>query len=321
VWKNKCYDGLNVIDLTSQTILLTIGPVGVENYLPESNRLVFTGYQGMLFADGDSLEMYADFGLETPLGREAPQRVWAPDWMLIRAVAILPDFEEIPGILIGHIPQLARAPAVTAQGVVNAATGLPGPIAPGEIVSIFGQNLGPVVAAGPTIEEGLRFATAVEQTKVLFEGVPGVVLYAGLDQINAVVPETVQQLDSAAVQVVHYDIPSQRIAASVTPYSPGIFSYIAEGKAYAAATNSDGVIEGPTSPFGRGSVATFYATGLGLAQGETTDSIAARPSPLPILPSISIGGHTAKILYAGVSPGLTAALTQINADTSGRADW
>jgi uncharacterized protein (TIGR03437 family) len=314
VWKNKAATQGGVTDLTTGANLLTLYDFLTVNYLPENNRVVFTSgtFDSVLIGDGDSLEMFVNLVGAIPLQVEGLRRIWAPDWFLIRAEATLPTFDLFPGILIGHMPQLGPAPTLTAQGIVNAATDISGPIAPGEIVSLFGQNLGPADGAGPVMDDGLLFATEVEQTKLLFNGVQAAILYAAPGQINAVVPESVQQSDSTLIQVVHYGIPSPQVQAQVAAYSPGIFTYLVGGKAYAAATNSDGIIQGPGSPLRRGTVATFYATGVGIALGETAESIAARPSPLATFPSISIGGMPAQVIYAGVSPGLTAALTQIN---------
>jgi uncharacterized protein (TIGR03437 family) len=53
-------------------------------------------------------------------------------------------------------------------------------------------------------------------------------------------------------------------------------------------------------------------TGVGLPAGETSVALAGRPVEVPVRPSITIGGRPAEVLYAGVSPGLTAGLIQLN---------
>jgi hypothetical protein len=241
VWKNRGLTGGDVIDLTTGAKLLELG--GAEftaGYLPESNRVFFNRYAThMVIADGDSLELWARLGNEIPdCAAEGPRRLWAPDWILMRTAH---------GILVGRLPQLAPAPSIAPEGVVHAATFQHGPIAPGEIISIFGQNLGPARAAGPVIENRRRFATEVERTEVRFDDVAGAVLYAGAGQINVVVPESVQGKDSVTMQVVHYGIPSARIQLQAAPYNPGFFGYTAQGRTYAAAL-SGGVTQGPARP-------------------------------------------------------------------------
>jgi uncharacterized protein (TIGR03437 family) len=303
VWKNKGFTFDRVFDLTTGNTLLQLGSQGTATYLSESNRVLFSNYESMLFADGDSLEIWASLKLGIQPDADGPRRLWAPDWLLMRTPQ---------GILIGHIPQLAPAPLISAAAVVHAATGKPGPITAGEIITIFGQNLGPVGGSGAIPESGLRLATEVERTKVLFDGVAAAILYADAGQINVVVPETVQEGNPAGIQVVHYGIPSARVQAQVAASSPGIFGYTTQGKTYAAALNPDGQVQGPGTPLRRGSVVSLYTTGVGMGAGETADAIATRPAEVPVRPLITIGGKPAQVLYAGVSPGLTAGLTQLN---------
>src|SRR5205085_11115370 len=59
--------------------------------------------------------------------------------------------------------------ALPSAGVLNAASLTPGPVSPGEIVTLFG-NLPDT------------------RPQVLFGGIPAPILYAGLNQVNAVVP-------------------------------------------------------------------------------------------------------------------------------------
>lgn len=147
---------------------------------------------------------------------------------------------------------------------------------------------------------------------MLFNGVPGPILYAGSLQVNTVVPEDLQAGDPVEVQIVRYGIPSARVRVDTAPFSPGTFTYAAQGRPYAAAQDGAGRVQGPDWRLRRGDVAVLWATGLGLPAGAAADSIGARPAEVPVRPLVTIGGRPAQILYAGVSPGLTAGLTQIN---------
>jgi uncharacterized protein (TIGR03437 family) len=219
-----------------------------------------------------------------------------------------------PGILVGEIPQLGPAPAFLARDVVNAASGDPATLAPGEIVSIYGENLGPALGHGPVSEDGLLLAATVADVQVSFNGAPGAILYASSNLINVVVPETVRNEDSVIMQVTRYEIPSVRVAVPVASYQPGLFAYSSEGKNYVAAVNSAGAVEAPTNPLTRGSVAVMFATGLDLPSGAAANSVPARAAPLPTLPTLTIGGTTANVIYAGAAPGETAGLAQINVE-------
>jgi WD40 repeat protein/IPT/TIG domain-containing protein len=77
-------------------------------------------------------------------------------------------------------------PAISAGGVVNAATYASGPLAPNSFVSIFGTNLATVTAAGQ-LAVG-RYPTSLFGTKVTVGSTDAQLLYISPLQINAVVP-------------------------------------------------------------------------------------------------------------------------------------
>jgi uncharacterized protein (TIGR03437 family) len=308
VWKNRFLLGAlgKVLEIGTGKILGQMRPFDSVTYLAESNRLLLAN-GSLYFADADNFEVLARISWDVPylsyeISGYGVSRIWGPDWFSGGAGN---------GILVGHLPQLLPAPFFQTRALQQSATGNPAQLAPGEIVTIYGQNLGPVSGSGPIIH-GLQLGTEVETSRVVFDGVPGAILYADMNQINVVVPDIVAQADSVAVQVFHYGIPSMRVNIPATSYDPGVFSYPNQGRNYAAALNSEGQIQGPAAPLKRGGNVTLYATGLGLAINESADSIGARPAEIPVRPVVTIGGRPANLLYAGVSPGLTTGVTQLN---------
>jgi uncharacterized protein (TIGR03437 family) len=324
-WQSKWFCNGSVYDLTTGDLLLSVGGyMDTASYLLESDRVLFNSAiqnNGLIFADASSLEIYTSLDLSVNpecfgescgqyLESDFVSRVWAPDWIL--AELSYGSATPASGILVGEIPQLAAAPVISSQGVANAATLAVGSIAPGEIVSIFGQNLGPAAGAGPVLDSLTQLATSVEQTQAFFNGEAGAILYAGAGQVNAVVPESVEAGETVEIQIVHYGIPSSFVQLQTVSYSPALFGYPLQGQTYAAALNANGVLQGPSAPLRRGAPAVFYATGLGLPPGEAAEAVAARAEQLSQVPSITIGGEPAQVTYAGLAPGLTAGLTQIN---------
>jgi len=140
--------------------------------------------------------------------------------------------------------------------VENAASYVSGPVAPGEIVSIFGSGLSGTVT---------------------FNGVPGIVSYQSSTQINVTVPYAVTGPS------IDLQIGSTVLVVDVVPSAPGIFAAVADG---------DGAI-------------TLYATGC----GELTKDTLPR-CQLPV--SATINGEAAKVLYAGIAPGLVQGANQFN---------
>ena len=81
----------------------------------------------------------------------------------------------------------AGRPVIAAGGVRSAASFVGGPIAPGEIVTIFGFDLGPAAPAALVLDDR-KIAASPGATRVLFDGVGAPLLYSQSGQVNAVVP-------------------------------------------------------------------------------------------------------------------------------------
>ncbi len=312
VWQGRGMTRSGIYDLATGT-RLAVGYRGFGGWLASSNRLLFKGsYAQGAIVDGDSLERWA----EGVIGGGHPEfttidRVWEPDWILA-SVSVGDHLRSARGILVARLPELRPRPQFSIDAVVNAGSGKPGAVSPGEIVSIFGMNLGSETGSGPWFKGQLEFASEVEGVEVLFGGARGAILYTGSNQINVVAPETLSALSKVELQVVRYGIPSPRVEMQAAKAGPGLFAYVAHGRRYAAALHSESVLQGPSSPVRRGAAVTLFATGLGAPARLTAARIAARPATTPVQPTVKIGGKPARVLYSGVSPGLTVGVAQIN---------
>jgi len=196
-------------------------------------------------------------------------------------------------------------------GVLNAASLLPGPVAPGEILTFLGAGIGP---SSPQQSDGSPTSTVLGEPPILFDGVPAPLLYAGINQINAVAPYEI--CDKATTQV----LVSQRgqgvagVILPVTNAAPAVFTADGSGTGQGAIINEDQVLNSPSKPALRGSVMTLFATGAGQTDPTGVDGqVAAGTLPKPLLPiSVWIGGMNASVLYAGAAPGGVAGLLQVN---------
>src|SRR5204863_3571496 len=92
-------------------------------------------------------------------------------------------------------------PAIPGQGIVSAASYQGGGVAPGEVVTLFGTNLGPATAQFPIVNAIGFVETIAGGTRVLFDGVAAPMIYALAGQVSAVVPFSVQSRASTQVQV------------------------------------------------------------------------------------------------------------------------
>jgi uncharacterized protein (TIGR03437 family) len=172
----------------------------------------------------------------------------------------------------------AAAAAETATvAVVNAASLAAGPIAPGEIITVFGTGFDPA------------------NTQLLLDGGPATLFYTSATQINALAPGNLKPGSSTAISIL---VDGATVATSSVPVAtaaPGIFTIGATGQA--AALNQDGSLNSVMNPADRGSVVSIYATGQGSGAANVT---------------LTIAGYNAPLYYAGPAPGFPG-LMQINA--------
>ncbi len=208
----------------------------------------------------------------------------------------------------------APQPAVNAGGVVNAASFLPTPVAPGQIASIFGSSIGPSQGVGTRLDSFGRVDSLLAETLVLFDGVPAPLFFVRTDQINAQVPYAVAGQTSTAMQVHYKGVPTNPVTLPVTESAPAIFA-LAGGTGQGVIFNQDMTLNSSANPAPRDSIVVFYATGEGQTNPAGIDGkLAEEPFPPPLLPvSVMIGGLLAEeILFAAAAPGL-AGLLQVNA--------
>src|SRR6202011_369413 len=113
---------------------------------------------------------------------------------------------------------------VFVRSILNAANLLPGPVAPGEIITITGSGLGPAVGAGPNLIASGSVDTQVAGTRLLFDGIPAPLLFVRADQINAIVPYTLNGRTGTNMQVEISGVRSDPIGLRVESTAPAIFS-------------------------------------------------------------------------------------------------
>lgn len=231
----------------------------------------------------------------------------------------------------GFVTRLNLMPAAPGTAVVNAAGLTAGPVAPGTLVSVFGAGLGPERGVSFALVDG-KVPTTAGGTQVLFDGVPGVVLYAQANQVNTIVPYRVEGKATVQIEVLYEGRRTDAGTVAVAGAAPALFTLNSTGAGGVAALNEDGSVNSPANPARRGSIVVFYATGAGQTEPEGVDGLpAAAPYPRSARPirvwlqrttvmesvfRFFAGFVPLDILYAGAAPGLVAGVQQINARIS-----
>ena len=202
------------------------------------------------------------------------------------------------------------------SSVTNAASFARDSAAPGTVVAIFGQRLGPPqITTAQLTSDGLSLTTTLAGTRVFFDDTPAPMIYTLDSVVSAVVPYNTEGKRSTKVVVEYQGRRSAESTLSLTPTAPGIFTANASGTGQAAALNQDLSYNGPGNPVQRGQTIVLYLTGEGVTDPPGVDGqLNGLTPPQPVAPAIvSIGGALAQVTYKGGVYGVTPGLMQINA--------
>jgi uncharacterized protein (TIGR03437 family) len=201
---------------------------------------------------------------------------------------------------------------------VNAASNVAGAVSPGEIVTLYGANIGPASPASFQVNTDGTYAKSLGATRVLFDGVPAGLTYVFAAQVNAVAPYGLAGKSTTQVQVEYQGVLSNAISIPVQAAHPGLFTVDASGLGGGAILNQDYSLNGGLNPAPRGSVVMIYSTGGGVTIPASVDATITPAPPILYLlktspVSVTIGGIAATVSYNGAAPSQIAGLTQINA--------
>ena len=172
-------------------------------------------------------------------------------------------------------------------GAVNAASLQPGPVAPGMLLELMGTGL---TAADLQNVQVLFQTDSGAPSSAIF---PAQILSIDSAELLLVVPAGLAGSQNVQIQVLNHGSLLAQIPSAVAASAPALF---ADASGQAMALNQDGSLNSTANPAPRGSILVLYGTGEGV-------------SGLPV--TVTIGGYTAGVLYAGPVAG-DPGLLQIN---------
>jgi uncharacterized protein (TIGR03437 family) len=226
------------------------------------------------------------------------------------------------GIFYGYGPGAnIKAPSIGQQSVVNGASVLGGAVAPGEMVTISGQDLGPDSLSLWSLDETGSLSTTVRGAQVFFDGDPAPLLYSSSGETGALVPYAVAGNSTTSVQTSYLGALSQPVDVPVVPSAPGIFTQSGQGSGAGVILNRDYSENSPLNPAARGDNITIYATGEGQTTPPGVDGVlTAGSSILPSLPvTVQIDGIGATVASALEAPRVVTGILQVNAQVPSSA--
>jgi uncharacterized protein (TIGR03437 family) len=248
-------------------------------------------------------------------------------WLTLRSFTVPPDLIPPP------IPP--TGPFFLRGWALNSASLSANALAPGELLTIFGNNLGPAMPSFASPDAG-TFPTELSGTQVLFNGTPAPLLYTSAGQVNAVVPFGAVPQTFADVVVEYQGSRSPVVPIFVASSAPGLFTSDGSGGDAALVQNVDSVtgalsLNSPQNPAPAGGYIVAYVTGAGQTNPPSQDGVIATSAggmALPIEAGFSFGdaatgvGSTdcasypgcqpVEVVYAGPAPGIVAGVMQVN---------
>jgi len=218
----------------------------------------------------------------------------------------------------------------TIMGVVDAASYATGPVSPGQLVTIFGANIGPAPPVPMSIANGY-VATSLGSVSVTIDGQNAPLIYVSANQISAQVPYEATVGANKQVSVTNAANPAATTTVTIAATSPGIFTADGSGSGQAAALNYSAAttaytLNSASNPAKIGDTVLLYLTGEGDYNATPLSGVngasntgyiipSSLSSSLPQLnplPTVTIGGATATVSYAGPIVGSMLGLLQMN---------
>jgi hypothetical protein len=187
------------LTVTSSSAQLSVSPPALALTAPAgaSARAIATGALSVSLLSGPptfTVQATAPQGLQLKIQSNPPypsDQFTAPATVEITATASLPGTYQgsvevawsggsatIPVTLYA-----TASPSTPPQmiAIVNSGSAMPGAIAPGELITIFGSGLGGASAGG-------NIATSLNGTQLLINGIAAPLIYSSTGQVNAIVP-------------------------------------------------------------------------------------------------------------------------------------
>ena len=196
--------------------------------------------------------------------------------------------------------------------VANAASYAAAPIAPGEIVALFGPDIGPGAPSTLQVVNGV-VSSSLAGVQVRFGGIPAPLLYVSQNQINAIVPFGIAGQKSVTIDAVNGGTNLPEITLPVAPSATGIFTLDGSGSGLAAVRNQDGSINSSSNPARLGSIIAVFLTGAGMMTPTPVDGSFGEGKTKPILPvSATLNSLPLETTYSGDAPTLVQGAVQVN---------
>ncbi len=272
-----------------------------------------------LFSAGSVVASFSNGDLPISLSQLGDGR-WTATWagrnptasVAITVVATSKDQQLTGKSIFGGALQVNPTPPVIFEGgVVNGASFL-GQVSPGSFVTLFGSKLAQSQTSAPTVPLPIVLSGAT----IVAGGREVPLFFTNDGQLNAILPYGLAVNTLLQVITSRENALSTPQTVSVAAAAPGIFAYGQnQGIVVGVASSGAQPLANSDNPVRAGQTIVIYCTGL----GEVNPPVpAGTQTPLTQLSNtvatvtLTVGGISAPVAFAGLTPGQTG-LYQVNA--------
>jgi uncharacterized protein (TIGR03437 family) len=296
-----------------------------ERCLPENGPIYYAqGFVARLAPDGSALtavQLFPGNVIAHSLAL-AGSRAWVIDEGVgtdgpAQSALALPGVAGTPGgPFVAAVDLAEPTPAASLACVLDAADySFLGPIAPGELITLFGSGLGPVagIAAQPS---GGAFPDSLAGVAVTFGGVPAPLLYASGGQVNVVAPYELAGSSATTMQIAVGGVTVAERVMTVVESQPHVFAsapITCQYYTYASLVlNADGTRNSCTNPAAAGSVVSVFLDGLGVTGTQLPNGTLNPPNPPALTVPITLAAWSGATLdSASAAPNQVSGVWQI----------
>jgi len=264
----------------------------------------------------------------------ASAKVWRYSAANLAAIVAQPDlaisgnslsatFPSYSMTLLAIPPASFAVPKPVVQALQSAASFDSSRFAPGQMVVVWGMDLGPQdlvrlqdLPPSQQLDSNGLVRDNMSGVRILFDGIPGRMVYVRQDTCAVVIPYFGATKAATHVQVEYQGVRSDPLEIPVSPTAPGLFTASMQGSDQGAIqVDANGTANSPEHPAHPGSTVVLWLTGEGVTDPPSVDGrLAGDILPKPVAGVyVEIGGLPAVIEYAGAAPTMMPGLMQINA--------
>jgi uncharacterized protein (TIGR03437 family) len=204
------------------------------------------------------------------------------------------------------VANMITVPYIAPAGILNGVGPTPSSaVAPGSIISIFGQSLASVVQVGVVnpLAQTIAGTTVTVNASIL------PLMFVSPTQINAQLPSSLAD-GNYTLNIQNTGQPEISAPLTVARNAPGLFASPVGSVAYATAFHADGSLVTTNSPAAGGETISLLGTGFGPYQSPVLDGFFP-PNPPPAVAdavALSVGG-VSLTSKSTAAPGLIGAVT------------